>query len=43
MCVYLVLGDISGYKFSKLRFDKRKPLLTNRWTLATIELMMSIV
>ncbi len=42
MCVYLVLGDVSGYKLSKLRFDKRQSSLTNRWTLATIELMMSV-
>ncbi len=43
MCVYLVLGDLTGYKQSKQRFDKRKSSLTNRWTLATIELMMSVV
>lgn len=42
MCVYLVLGDLWGYKQSKQRFDKRKSSLTNRWTLATIELMMSV-
>ncbi len=42
MCVYLVLGDLSGYKLSKMKFDKRKSSLTNRWKLAMIELMMSV-
>jgi len=42
MCVYLILGDLYGYKLAEQRFGKRKSALTNRWTLALIELMMSV-
>jgi len=42
MCVYLILGDMDGFRETQKRFEKRKSSLTNQWTLAMIELMMSV-
>jgi len=42
MCVYLILGDMDGYRETQKRFEKRKSSLTNQWTLAMIEFMMSV-
>ncbi len=42
MCVQTIIGDIEGYKISSTRFDKRKSSVTNPWTKALIELMISV-
>ncbi len=42
MCVQTIIGDTSGYERSAQRFAKRKAAVTNPWTLALIDLMMSV-
>jgi len=43
MCVQFILGDMDGFRYTQQRFEKCRTALTNQWTLALIELMMSIV
>jgi len=42
MCVQFILGDMDGFRYTQQRFEKRKTAVTNQWTLALIELMMSV-
>lgn len=42
MCVQTIIGDLAGYNSSAARFVKRKSAVTNPWTIALIELMMSV-
>ncbi len=42
MCVQFILGDMDEFRETQKRFEKRKSSLTNQWTLAMIELMMSV-
>lgn len=42
MCAQTILGDIQGYQSTKSRFEKRKSTLTNPWTLALVELLLSV-
>lgn len=42
MCVQLILGDMDGFRETQKRFEKRKSALTNIWTLALAELMISV-
>ncbi len=43
MCVQFILGDMEGFRETQKRFEKRKSALTNIWTLALVELMISVV
>ncbi len=43
MCVQFILGDIETFNTTIKRFNKRKNILTNVWTLALVELMMSVI
>ncbi len=43
MCVQTILADMPALKTTRQRFEKRKRALTNLWTMALIELMMSVV
>ncbi len=43
MCVQIILGDMEGFRETQKRFEKRKSALTNIWTLALVELMISVV
>lgn len=43
MCVQFILGDLAGLRSSQLRYEKRKASLTNVWTQALIELILSTV
>ncbi len=43
MCVQFILGDMDGFRETQTRFEKRKSALTNIWTLALVELMISVV
>ncbi len=43
MCVRIILGDMDGFRETQKRFEKRKSALTNIWTLALVELMISVV
>jgi len=43
MCVQFILGDMEGYRQTEQRFEKRRTAVTNPWTLALTELMMSVV
>lgn len=42
MCVQFILGDMDGFRETQKRFEKRKSVLTNIWTLALVELMISV-
>lgn len=42
MSVQTILGDMAGLTQSRDRFEKRKEALTNAWTLALVELMLSV-
>ncbi len=42
MCVQSITGDMPGYTASLARFEKRRNAVSNEWTLALIELMMSV-
>jgi len=42
MCVQFILGDMDGFRETQKRFEKRKSALTNIWTLALVELMISV-
>ncbi|MDE7426776.1 MAG: hypothetical protein K2M79_03145 [Muribaculaceae bacterium] len=42
MCVQFILGDVAALKNTQERFEKRKAALTNIWTIALVELMMSV-
>lgn len=42
MCVQTVTGDSKGYETSSARFGKRRKDLTNPWTEALTELMLSV-
>lgn len=41
MCVQYILGDIQALKNTQERYEKRKAALTNIWTVALVELMIS--
>lgn len=43
MCVQAIIGDLPGYRMSSARYESRKSALTNPWTLALNELMLSVV
>ncbi len=43
MCVQIILGNMDGFRETQKRFEKRKSALTNIWTLALVELMISVV
>lgn len=42
MAVQTIIGDSEGYNSSLRRFEKRKTTVTNPWTHALIELMLSV-
>ncbi len=42
MCVQLITGDMDGFSCSRQRFERRRTALTNPWTLALTELMLSV-
>ncbi len=42
MCVQFILGDMAGYRCTKQRFEKHRSALTNIWSMALIELMLSV-
>ncbi|MCM1296090.1 MAG: hypothetical protein NC311_11160 [Muribaculaceae bacterium] len=42
MCVQILLGDLAAFRLTEKRFEKRKAALTNFWTTALVELMMSV-
>ncbi len=42
MPVQSILGDVDGLRHTQQRFEKRKAALTNIWTLALAELMISV-
>ena len=42
MCVQIILGDMESLQNTSRRFEKRKTAITNRWTLALTELMLSV-
>lgn len=42
MCVQFILGDMEGYRQTGQRFEKRRTAVTNPWTIALTELMMSV-
>lgn len=42
MCVQYMLGDMIGYNQSCQRFQRRENALTNKWTLALVELLLSV-
>lgn len=43
ICVQTIIGDIDALQISRPRFDKRKGALSNLWTIALVELLMSVV
>lgn len=43
MCVQFILGDMDGFRETQKKFEKRKSALTNIWTSALVELMISVV
>lgn len=43
MCVQFILGDMEACRTTGLRYEKRKAALTNIWTIALTELLMSAV
>jgi len=42
MCVRFILGDMAGFLETQKRFEKCKSALTNVWTLALVNLMISV-
>lgn len=40
VCVQFMLGDISSLGQTQKRLERRRPSLTNRWTIALVELMI---
>lgn len=42
MSVQTILGDMKGFEHTRQRFEKRKVALTNIWTMALVELMISV-
>lgn len=43
MCVQFMLGDKTAFRITQERFEKHKTALTNLWTLALVELMISVL
>ena len=42
MCVQYILGDMTGYRRSLQRFQKREQALTNKWTRVLATLLLSV-